>query len=88
MATNNRKPKALLDAEKEIERLTKELANTTATKDMWYKQNQENTAVIDGIHEVLTDMGIREYKDETQRYNRLPIAVRLFSWAMSLANKK
>ena len=87
MATNNRKPKALLDAEKEIERLKKELASATQSKDLWYKDAQEKGIIIDGIHDVLTDLGIREYKDETQRYNKINLAVRLFAWAMSLANK-
>jgi len=82
MATSNRKPKALLDAEKEIERLKKELAGITSSKDMWYKEAQAKIEELEGLHNILTDLGIREYKDETQRYNRLPLTVRLFAWAM------
>lgn len=87
MATSNRKPKALLDAEKEIERLKKELAGITSSKDMWYKEAQTKIEELEGLHNILTDLGIREYKDETQRYNRLPLTVRLFAWAMRTSER-
>jgi len=83
-----RKPKALLDAEKKIDELEKKLKSETQTKEYLSKNNQELTAVVDGIHDVLDDLGIRRYRDETQRYNSIPLAVRLFSWAMKLSEPK
>jgi len=82
-----RKPKALLDAEKKIVEIEKQLAEKTKDSDRWYKSYVEEKAVTDGLHEVLDDLGIRGYRDEN-KYNRLPMSVRLFSWAMSLAAKK
>lgn len=86
MATT-RKPKALLDAEKKIAELEKKLANETSQKDIWYKQAQEHKASLDGVHDVLDDLGIRRYKDDN-KYYELPLAVRLFAWSMKLANKE
>ena len=82
-----RKPKALLDAEKRIATLEKELATITSHKDMYYKKSQEQDEIINGIHEVLDDLGIRGYKDES-KYHRLPLTVRLFAWAMQMAGRK
>ena len=79
-----RKPKALVDAEKKIAELEKNLKYANDVKDSYYKTNQDLTAVVDGIHDVLDDLGIRGYKDEN-KYTRLPLAVRLFSWSMKLA---
>lgn len=83
---SNRKPKALLDAEKRIKELEAQLASEKASKDMWYKEANENTTIIDGIHEILDDLGIRGYKDEN-KYQRIPLTVRLFAWAMKAHEK-
>lgn len=81
-----KKTKALLDAEKRIVELEKQLKSETGVKEMWYKENQELKSVVDGIHEILDDLGIKGFKDD-QKYYRIPLAVRLFSWAMKLNNK-
>lgn len=88
METKVRKPKALLDAEKRIVELETKLKSETSTKDLWYKKQQEQEAVINGLHEVLDDLGIRGWKDESNKYQRLHLSVRLFSWAMKLAQGK
>jgi 16S rRNA C1402 N4-methylase RsmH len=82
-----RKPAALVAAEKRIAELEKKLSDVESSKDTWYKQAQEKEAIIEGIHEVLDDLGIKGYKGDNQYY-RLPLAVRLFSWAMKLANRE
>lgn len=81
MGTTIRKPKALLDAEKRIEQLLKELASEKASKDTWYKQWAELNNELQGIHDILTSMDVREFRDEN-KYQRLPLSVRLFAWAM------
>jgi len=81
-----RKPKILLDAEKKIIQLEKELENEKNYHSMYQKQCAEKDEIINGIHDVLDDLGIRVWKDDN-KYNRLPITVRLFSWAMKLANE-
>jgi len=82
-----KKTKALLDAEKRIVELEKQVQSEKASKDSIYKGYNEQNQIIEGIHEILDDLGIRGWKDETNRYQRLPLPVRLFSWAMKL-NKK
>jgi hypothetical protein len=82
-----RKPKALIDAEKKIAELTEKLAQTEKQQQSWYAVYQEEKKMTDGLHDVLTDLGVREFRDE-QKYQRLPLAVRLFAWAMSLAATK
>lgn len=81
-----RKPKILLDAEKKIVQLEKELESEKRIREMYQKQNSEKDEIINGIHDVLDDLGIRGWKDDN-KYNRLPITVRLFSWAMKLAKE-
>jgi hypothetical protein len=83
-----RKPKALLDAEKKIAELEKALELAKKQEHSWFENYQKEKETSDGIHEVLDDLGIRGFKDETAKYNRLPLAVRLFSWAMNLASGK
>lgn len=79
-----KKPKALIDAEKKISELEAQLAQEKASKDMWYKSYIESNAIVEGIHDVLDDLGIRGYKDEG-KYTRVPLSVRLFAWAMKLS---
>ena len=81
-----KKTKALLDAEKRIAELEKQVQSEKSVKESWYKENQSMKEVIDGIHEILDDLGIKGYKD-AQNYYRIPLSVRLFAWAMKL-NKK
>lgn len=83
-----RKTKALLDAEKKIADLEKKLESANQSKDTWYKQYNEQNQIIDGIHEILDDLGIKGWKDEQNKYQRLPLSVRLFSWAMKLNQKQ
>jgi len=80
MATN-RKPKALIDAEKKIVELEKKAETAEKTKDMYYKLYNEEKAITDGLHDVLDDLGIRGYRDEN-KYTRIPLTVRLFAWAL------
>lgn len=82
-----KKPKALIEAEKKITELEKSLASEKSAKDTFYRLYNEMNEVVEGIHLILTDLGVREYKDEN-KYNRLPLTVRLFSWAMSMAGRK
>jgi hypothetical protein len=84
--STQRKPKALIDAEKKIVELEAKLKQETSYREMYSKMHTESQAVVDGLHEVLDDLGIRGYKDENKNY-RLSLSVRLFAWAMSLANK-
>ena len=86
MSSVARKTKAHLDLEKEVVELKKRLASTESTKDYYCKLYNESKEVMEGLHEVLDDLGIRGYKDEYKN-NRLTLTVRLFAWAMSLANK-
>jgi hypothetical protein len=80
MATN-RKPKALLDAEKKITELEAKVISLDKQQSSYWKQYQEEKAITDGLHEVLDDLGIRGYRDEN-KYNRIPLTVRLFAWAL------
>jgi hypothetical protein len=80
MATN-RKPKALLDAEKKIAELQTKVASLDKQQSDWYKRYTEEKAITDGLHDVLDDLGIRGYRDEN-KYNRIPLTVRLFAWAL------
>jgi outer membrane protein assembly factor BamD (BamD/ComL family) len=82
-----RKPKGQLDAEKKIVELEKQLAQVTSHKDMYYKKNQEQDEIINGIHEVLDDLGVRGYRDDN-KYHRVPLTVRLFAWAMQMTGKR
>lgn len=88
MMSTPRKPKALLDAEKKITELEKKLADAERSKDTWYKQYNDVNTALEGIHDVLDDLGVRRYRGE-QQYSQyqLPIAVRLFAWAMKMAGK-
>ena len=86
MATT-RKPKGQLDAEKKIVELEKELKSEKSIKDIYYKKSQDQEEIINGIHEVLDDLGIRGYRDDN-KYHRVPLTVRLFAWAMKMAGKK
>ena len=81
-----KKTKALLDAEKRIVELEKQLASEKQSKDNFYKMYNEQNQTIDGIHDILDDLGIKGFKDD-QKYYRIPLAVRLFSWAMKLNAK-
>lgn len=88
MATN-RKPKALLDAEKRISDLESKLKSSESTCEMYRKMSTESNTIIEGLHDILDDLGIKGYKDENHSsYNRLPLAVRLFAWAMKMASEK
>lgn len=86
MATNKKpkakKPKALLDAEKKIAELEKDLKGANSSKDTFYKLYTEEKAITDGLHDILDDMGIRGFRDEN-KYQRIPLTVRLFAWAMT-----
>jgi hypothetical protein len=84
--STTRKPKALIDAEKKIAELEKALANEKQYREMYSKQASESNAIIEGIHDLLTDLGVREFRDEN-KYQKIPLSVRLFAWAMSLATK-
>lgn len=82
MAENrNRKPKALLDAEKKIAELEKKVSSVEQAKDMYYKLYNEEKAITDGLHDVLDDLGVRGYRDEN-KYARIPLSARLFAWAL------
>lgn len=70
-----------------IVELEKQLKLTEASKDSYWKSYQEEKAVTDGLHEVLDDLGIRGWKDDN-KYYRVPLAVRLFSWALQLKTAK
>jgi hypothetical protein len=88
MSTVTRKPKALIEAEKRIADLESKLKSMESSKDLYYKMNQEKDSIIEGIHDVLDELGIKGYKgDEAYKASqyRIPLAVRLFSWAMKLA---
>ncbi len=88
MATN-RKPKALLDAEKKISELENKLKSSESTCDMYRKMHGEANTTLEGIHDILDDLGVKGYKDENHSsYNRLPLTVRLFAWAMKMASEK
>lgn len=80
MATN-KKPKALIDAEKKIAELEKQVADIRKEKETWYKCYADEKAVTDGLHDVLDDLGVRGYRDEN-KYTRIPLSVRLFAWAL------
>ena len=82
-----KKPRALIEAEKRIVELEQKLTNETAAKEVWYKQAQEAKANLDGVHDVLDDLGIRRFKDDN-KYYELPLAVRLFAWSMKMATKE
>ena len=93
MTTAERKPKALVDADKKIVELEAKLKSAESIKDMYAKESRERGQVIDGIHDILDDLGIRGWRDDNDYKNdnnRIPLAVRLFAWAMSLQqpNKK
>lgn len=74
-----RKPKALLDAEKRIITLEKEL-------EAGYKSHSEQKEIIDGIHDLLDALGIKGWKDDSHYY-RIPLTVRLMAWVMSSVKK-
>jgi hypothetical protein len=82
-----RKPAALVAAEKRIVELEKKLAEAQTKENDWFKRYQEQSAVVDGLHEVLDELGIKGFKGDNQ-YQRLPLPVRLFAWAMKLAGKE
>lgn len=86
MATN-RKPKALLDAEKKIAELEKKVSSVEQTKDMYYKLYNEEKAITDGLHDVLDDLGVRGYRDGN-KYTRIPLSVRLFAWALKTKSEQ
>jgi hypothetical protein len=87
MSTATRKPKALLDAEKRIIELEKKLEDSKRTENDWYKRYQEQSSITEGLHTVLDELGIKGYKGDNQ-YERLPLTVRLFAWAIKLAGKE
>ena len=88
MATN-RKPKALIDAEKRIKELESSLKSSESTCEMYRKMSSEANATLEGIHDILDDLGVKGYRDENHSsYNRLPLSVRLFAWAMKMASEK
>lgn len=82
-----RKPKAVLNLEKQVEQLKKEFANEKSQKDIWYKQYQEAKLEVEGLHDILDDLGIKRFREEN-KYNQLSLSIRLFSWAMKLAKKE
>ena len=93
MATN-RKPKALIEAEKKIVELEGKLValeaknvGTEKQSQDWYKRYSEEKSITDGLHEVLDDLGIRGYRDDN-KYNRVPLTVRLFAWALKIKSKE
>ena len=81
MAETTRKPKALLDAEKKIVELEAKLKSAESSKDTYWKMYNDVNATVEGIHDILDDLGIRGYRDDN-KYNRIPLTVRLFAWAM------
>lgn len=83
----NRKPKALLDAEKKIVELEAKVASLDQQQKQWYKSYSEEKAITDGLHDVLDDLGIRGYRDEN-KYIRIPLTVRLFAWALKAKIEK
>lgn len=82
-----RKTKAHIEAEKKVTELEKKLSESERMRDYHSKLHTELNTIIEGIHDVLDDLGIKRYRDENNRYQSIPLTVRLFSWAMSLANK-
>ena len=82
-----RKTKAHLAAEARIIELEKQLKDMTSSKEMWYKSWQEHESTVNGLHDILDDLGVRRYRDES-KYNQLPLSVRLFAWAMRLGVKE
>lgn len=81
-----RKPKALIDAEAKIASLEAQLAQQKTYTKTYQDLHQADEAIINGIHDLLTDLGIREFRDEN-KYVKIPLPVRLFGWAMSMAAK-
>jgi ferritin-like protein len=79
-----RKPAALVAAEKCIVELEKKLLEAKNGSDQWYKRYTEQQETINSIHDVLDDLGIKRHRDEN-KYHEIPLAARLFSWAMRLA---
>lgn len=87
--SGTRKPKALLDAEKKIVELEKKVAEVERQKDMWYKSYNEANTMLEGLHDVLDDLGLRRYRgDQQYQQYQLPISVRLFAWAMKRQSKE
>ncbi len=82
-----KKTKALLDAEKRIKELEDQLKNEKSRSEMWCKSSNEKEEIINGLHDILDDMGIRGYRDGN-KYQRIPLAVRLFAWSMGTILKK
>lgn len=81
MATT-RKPKALLEAEKRIASLEAELKQQKTYSEVFSKRAAEAQETLNGLHEILDDLGIRGYRDEN-KYTRIPLTVRLFAWALN-----
>ena len=75
--------KVIAEQTAKIAELEKSLKEQTSYKDLYYKQYNEEKAITDGLHEVLDDLGIRGFKDDN-KYYRIPLTVRLFSWALQL----
>jgi hypothetical protein len=85
--STKRKPKIVLDLELKLIEAEKKLKSSADTVTYYQKQDNEKTAIIDSIHDILTDLGIREFRDEN-KYTKIPLAVRLFSWSLSLMSDK
>lgn len=75
----------LAKASTTIDELTKKLASTEQTSNTWYKSFTAEKEITDSLHDVLDGFGIRRFRDKNE-YQTIPLAVRLFSWAMSLVS--
>jgi len=67
-----------------LEEVQKKLAATEQTSNNWYKSFASEKEITDGLHDVLDGMGVRRFRDKNE-YQTIPLSVRLFSWAMSIA---
>jgi hypothetical protein len=75
-----RKPKALLDAERKIIELEKNLQNAKSQEQTWYKSYTDAKRELDGVHDVLDTLSIPRKQEGS--YQDYPLSVRLFAWAM------
>lgn len=82
-----RKPKAILDLEKQVEKLETDLKSKQSSYEYLSKSHTEMQAELNGLHDILDDLGVRRFRDEN-KYQSLPLSVRLFAWAMKQKEDK
>ena len=74
--------KLIKEQEAKIVDLEAKLKSVESTKDMYYKLYNDEKAVTDGLNDILDDFNVKRYKDDNH-YQSIPLAIRLFAWAMS-----